>query len=262
MRPFLLSAFDYHIYMRRKIVFLVLLLLLQGSEIIMCGDKKVTEKPVVINPPGDIKAVVIWLHGLGADGHDFEAIVDELGLPADSGIRFVFPHAPMRPITINGGYVMRGWYDIMEEDLSQQEDEQGIRESAEMISKLIRHEMQLHSLPANRILIAGFSQGGVIVLHTALRFPDRLAGVMALSTYLGLANSLENERHIANNDIDIFMAHGRHDPIIAIEHAQQSRDRLEELGYRVNWKMYRMEHSVVPDEIDDIGGWLRQRLID
>lgn len=224
------------------------------------GEQKLIENPVVINPKGEVKAIVIWLHGLGADGHDFKPIVDELGLPDDHGIRFVFPHAPMRPITINGGYVMRGWYDIKEEDLSQEEDEQGVRESSEIIRELIKQEMQQYSLPANRIVLAGFSQGGVIVLHTALRYPDTLAGVMALSTYLGLAESLENERHPSNNKIDIFMAHGSHDPIIALKHAQASRDKLESLGYSINWKMYRMEHGVVPDEIDDIGLWLRTAL--
>lgn len=221
-----------------------------------------SDKPVEINPPGEVRAIVIWLHGLGADGHDFEPIVSELDLPNDHGIRFVFPHAPMRAITINGGFVMRGWYDIKDGNLSLEEDEKGIRKSAELVSALIEKEMQQYSLPANRVLLAGFSQGGAIVLHTALRHPETLAGVMALSTYVPILNSVEKERAEENSGIDIFMAHGNYDPIVALPHAQNSRDKLESLGYQVEWHSYNMEHSVVPDEIDDMGLWLRKQLLD
>ena len=220
-----------------------------------------SDNPVVINPKGEVKSVVIWLHGLGADGHDFEPIVAELGLPAEHGIRFVFPHAPMRPITINGGYVMRGWYDVKNENLTHQEDETGIRQSAEHVSKIIEQERLNYSLEANRVLLAGFSQGGAIALHVALRYPESLAGVMALSTYAPLPDTIETERTEANKNIAIFMAHGNHDPLIALTDAQASRDRLESLGYRVNWHSYNMEHSVVPGEIDDIGLWLRGLLV-
>ncbi|MGD8514505.1 MAG: alpha/beta hydrolase-fold protein [Granulosicoccaceae bacterium] len=220
-----------------------------------------TEQAVTLTPQSEINAVVIWLHGLGADGYDFEPIVPEMDLPAGHGIRFVFPHAPHRPITINNGYVMRGWYDIREPDLSRREDEPGIRESAASIEALIDSERTRYGLPASRILLAGFSQGGAIALHTGLRYPEPVAGVLALSAYVPLSGTLASERHSANLEVPIFMAHGDHDPVIALAQAQASREQLVQLGYRVDWHSYAMEHSVVPEEIDDIGRWLRRRLV-
>jgi len=192
-------------------------------------------------------ACVIWLHGLGADGHDFEPIVPELELPKP--VRFVFPHAPIRPVTINQGMRMRAWYDIFQFG-GGAEDEAGIRASQKAVEQLIEAEK------AKKIVLAGFSQGGAIVLQTALRHPARLAGVLALSTYLPLAATLEKERSEANKDVPIFMAHGQFDDIIPIERAKRSREALEKLGYPVTWKEYPMAHSVCAPEVGDISRFL------
>jgi phospholipase/carboxylesterase len=203
-------------------------------------------------------ASVIWLHGLGADGGDFVPIVEELDLPAVP-IRFVFPHAPMQPVTINGGHVMRAWYDIVSADLVRREDGNGVRASGRNIEALIAREKARGSV-ASRIVLAGFSQGGAIALHIGLRHAERLAGVMALSTYLPLADTLADERSAANQDISILMAHGRQDPIVALGRASGSRDTLSTLGYSVEWHEYPMPHSVCAAEIADIGAWLRRVL--
>jgi phospholipase/carboxylesterase len=200
------------------------------------------------------RAAVIWLHGLGADGHDFEPIVPELGLPASLPVRFIFPNAPQRPVTINMGMRMRAWYDILQMG-GGPEDEAGIRESQGAIGQLISNQVE-QGIPADRIVLAGFSQGGAIVLQTALRHPVRLAGVMALSTYLPLAAKLETERSAANRDLPVFMAHGLHDPMIGIDRAARSRDALVALGYPVEWRDYPMPHSVCPEEIGDIAAFL------
>jgi phospholipase/carboxylesterase len=200
------------------------------------------------SPP---QAAVIWLHGLGADGHDFEPIVPELKLPQP--VRFVFPHAPLRPVTINQGMRMRAWYDIFQFG-GGPEDEAGIRASQALVEKLIATEK------GKKIVLAGFSQGGAIVLQTALRYPERLAGVLALSTYLPLAASLEKERSGANKDLPIFMAHGQFDDIIPIDRARRSRELLERLGYPVTWKDYPMPHSVCAPEIGDISSFLARIL--
>ncbi len=213
---------------------------------------------LAIEPPRPADAAVIWLHGLGADGHDFEPIVPQLGLE-DLAIRFIFPHAPMRPVTINNGYVMRAWYDITAPDLNQGQDETGTRESERQIRAWIQQQID-NGIPAERILLAGFSQGGAIVLHTGLRYPQTLGGIIALSTYLPLADTVADEKHAANSGIPIFMAHGNGDPIIPIAHAQQSRDRLMELGHDVEWHEYTMPHSVCPSEIEAIARWIRRRL--
>ena len=197
-------------------------------------------------------ATVIWLHGLGADGHDFEPIVPELRLPRP--VCFVFPHAPVRPVTINQGMRMRAWYDIFQFG-GGKEDEAGIRASQELLGQLVAIEKK-RGFPASKILLAGFSQGGAIVLQTALRYPERLAGVMALSTYLPLPESLAKEASPANRDLPIFMAHGRFDDLITLERAQHSRAALEKLGYSVTWKDYPMPHSVCAEEIGDIAGFL------
>jgi phospholipase/carboxylesterase len=208
---------------------------------------------IEIDPPSIPQATVIWLHGLGADGHDFEPIVPQLHLSIP--VRFVFPHAPRRPITINGGYVMRAWYDITAADLSRGEDEEGIHTSAQQIDALVEREVHNGIIP-RRIVLAGFSQGGAIALHAGLRYPRRLAGILALSTYLPLATSIALEAHAANRDIPIFMAHGDLDSVVPPPHAQMSRSRLTKLGYGVEWHSYAMPHSLCHDEIMDIGKWL------
>jgi len=204
-------------------------------------------------------ASVIWLHGLGADGHDFEGLVPELKLPEELAIRFIFPHAPNRPITLNNGYVMRGWYDISSLEFGQQEDAKGIQQSSQAIAQLIEQEIK-RGIASQRILLAGFSQGGAIVLHTALRYPKPLAGLMALSTYLPLKNTLENERHLANKNIPFFMAHGLQDEIVKYQYGIESRKLLEKNNYSVEWHDYTMGHSVCIDEIKDIRDWLLKHL--
>jgi phospholipase/carboxylesterase len=195
------------------------------------------------------QAAVIWLHGLGADGHDFEPVVPELQLEA--AVRFVFPHAPVRPVTINMGMRMRAWYDVLQVG-GGPEDEAGIRDSQRIVEELIRAQR----LPAGRIALAGFSQGGAIALQTALRHPERLAGVIALSTYLPLAQTLAAEASEANRAAPIFMAHGRHDDLIHIDRARRSREALQALGYSVEWRDYAMPHAVCAEEIGDIAAFL------
>jgi phospholipase/carboxylesterase len=203
-------------------------------------------------------AAVIWLHGLGADGHDFEPVVPELRLPERLAVRFVFPHAPMRPVTINQGMRMRAWYDIVQLG-GGKEDEAGIRASQQQLEALIERE-GARGIPPRRVVLAGFSQGGAIALQTALRFREHLAGTLALSTYLPLAAKLDAERNTAARELPILMAHGTHDPMISIEHARRSRDLLLGLGYKVDWREYPMPHSVCAQEISDIAAWLTQVL--
>jgi phospholipase/carboxylesterase len=203
-------------------------------------------------------AAVIWLHGLGADGHDFEPIVPELRLPASLALRFVFPHAPVRPVTLNNGMRMRAWYDIFQLG-GGPEDEAGIRASQDLVEKLIADEGK-KGIDAKRIILAGFSQGGAIALQTALRHPQRLAGVLALSTYLPIASKLELERSEANRTAPIFMAHGTYDDIIPLRKAELSRDALAKAGYGVEWKAYPMPHSVCAEEIGDIARFLSRLL--
>jgi phospholipase/carboxylesterase len=198
-------------------------------------------------------ASVIWLHGLGADGNDFAPIVPELRLPK-AAIRFVFPHAPVQPVTINGGMRMRAWYDITDGAI-RREDERGVRASQVLIETLIAREKK-RGTKAERLVLAGFSQGGAIALHTGLRHPERIAGIMALSTYVPVAEKLSAEASAANRHVPIFMAHGTHDPVIPLARAEQSRGLLESLGYPVEWHEYGMPHSVCPEELADIGTWL------
>src|SRR5262245_6553813 len=196
---------------------------------------------------------VLWLHGLGADGHDFEPIVPELRL--GFAVRFVFPHAPVRPVTINGGMAMRAWYDILGFDRGAKEDSAGIRASAAAVTELVEREIE-RGMSSDRIVLAGFSQGGAIALHTALRSPIPLAGVLALSTYLPLAATLATERYAANARIPIFMAHGTDDGVLPLQLADSSRSALEALGYVVEWHAYRMAHSVCMEEVAAISAWL------
>ena len=205
------------------------------------------------------RAAVIWLHGLGADGHDFEPIVPELDLPPAPAVRFVFPHAPAMPVTVNGGMVMRAWYDVYGLDGPRREDEAGIRASQARVEALLARE-KARGVGAARIVLAGFSQGGAVALQTALRHAERLAGVLALSTYLPLAATLPAEASPANRDVPVFMAHGSHDPIVPVDRATRSRDRLREAGYAVEWHEYPMAHAVCGEEIADVAAWLRARL--
>jgi phospholipase/carboxylesterase len=213
---------------------------------------EVVELQTTPNPP----ATVIWLHGLGADGYDFVPVVRELESLGAPPARYVFPHAPMMPVTINGGYVMRAWYDILGTDLERREDESGIRASQAAVERLIEREVARGTPPA-RIVLAGFSQGGAITLQTGLRRPQPLAGLIALSCYLPLADRFEAERHPASARVPIFLAHGNADPIVPIARGAAARDRLVALGHPVTWQEYPMPHSVCAEEIRDIAAFLQ-----
>lgn len=209
----------------------------------------------LVEPRRKADAAVVLLHGLGADGHDFESLVPELDLPEEPALRWVFPHAPVRPVTINSGMRMRAWYDIRGFDRSATPDEPGIRESAAAASALVRRETE-RGVPSDRVVLAGFSQGGAIALFAGLRHPERLAGILALSTYLPLEESLAAEAHPANAAVPILMAHGRFDPLVPLALGQSARDRLLARGYDVDWRTYPMPHSLCPPEIADIRAWL------
>ena len=202
---------------------------------------------------GDPAGSVIWLHGLGADGHDFEPIVPELRLPESLALRFVFPHASVRPVTINGGMAMRAWYDILSLDADDRADADGVRASSAMLENLIEREID-RGIPANKIVIAGFSQGGAVAIHTALHTSQDIAGVMALSTYMAL--SVDADSVTVSRSLPIFMAHGRADPVLPMVWGRASADRLNELGFTVDWHEYAMAHAVCTDEIAAIAAWL------
>ena len=206
-------------------------------------------------------ASIIWMHGLGADANDFVPIVRELDLRDCPQIRFVFPNAPQIPVTLNGGYIMPAWYDIAAAgtDINRREDENGLRHSQTQIEALIAREIE-RGVAADKIVIAGFSQGCAMTLQVGLRHPQKLAGLMCLSGYVPLADKVADERHAANQNTAIFMVHGTADPVIPIQRAEQSRDLLKQLGYQVEWHDYWMQHSVSPQEVIDIGNWLRKVL--
>ena len=204
-------------------------------------------------------AAVIWLHGLGADGNDFVPIIPELKLSGCPGIRFVFPSAPSMPVTVNGGYVMPAWYDIVGRDLMDQEDAAGIQKSATAIVELIEKEAS-RGIAYDKIVLAGFSQGCAMALHIGLRFPHQLAGIIALSGYLPLALTVNTEKHSANAHTPIFMAHGTYDPVVTLDRAQASYALLEKMGYSVDWNEYSMEHSVNHEELMDISRFLQEVL--
>ena len=208
------------------------------------------------------KGTIIWMHGLGADCWDFVSIVKELGLPEDLPLRYIFPQAPTRSISINNGQRMPGWYDITLSELqdgpARKADEAGVRESQEFINALIAREAT-RGIASDKIVVAGFSQGGAIALQTGLRHPQPLAGVMALSTYLPLENSLAAERTLANANIPILMAHGTQDPLVPLALARLSKSKIEAQGYQVEWREYPMQHSVCMEEVTDIGAWLVKR---
>jgi phospholipase/carboxylesterase len=201
-------------------------------------------------------AAVVWLHGLGADGHDFPPVVPELDLPPSLPIRFVFPHAPMRPVTINMGMVMRAWYDVRAANGVRQEDEAGVRESQRQIDALIARERE-RGIASGRIALIGFSQGGAMTLHTGLRYPERLAGIAALSCGLPLAATVAAEASPANRDTPIFVAHGRFDELVPPARGRQAVETLTKLGYSVSWHEYPMPHSVCAEEIADLSKWLQ-----
>lgn len=202
---------------------------------------------------------VIWLHGLGADGHDFEPIVPELVRPGERALRFVFPHAPVRPVTLNGGYPMRAWYDITALDRGAAQDEAGIRASQQAITALIRRENE-RGIATDHIVLAGFSQGGAMALYAGPRYPQKLAGIMGLSCYLLQGARLEAERTTANQATPLFIAHGTQDPVIAPMLGEEARRQLQAAGYAVEWHTYSMPHSVSPQEVADIAAWLRRVL--
>jgi phospholipase/carboxylesterase len=218
-----------------------------------------TLETIQIETAPNPSVTVIWLHGLGADGNDFVPIVRELDLSGCPAIRFVFPHAPTMPVTINNGYVMRAWYDILGTDIVRREDEAGLRKSQTLIEQLINQE-KARGIKANRIVLAGFSQGCAMTLQTGLRHSEKLAGLLCLSGYLPVHTTVAQERHGVRLGTPIFLAHGRSDTVIPIDRAEKSRDMLKELGYAVEWHEYVMPHSVCPEEIDDISAWFKRIL--
>ena len=208
---------------------------------------------VEIETGSEPSASVIWLHGLGADGHDFEPIVPELRLPDTLPLRFVFPHAPVRPVTLNGGMAMRAWYDIISLDRNGPVDAAGINESSALLESLIAREEQ-RGIDPGRIVLAGFSQGGAIAINTVLRAGRKFAGLMALSTWLALRETLQADSVDASTPV--FMAHGRFDPMIPMQYGRSAADALVDAGFDVDWHDYPMAHAVCPQEIDDIRSWL------
>jgi phospholipase/carboxylesterase len=210
---------------------------------------------IEIEPGTPASASVIWLHGLGADGHDFEPVAQELALPSDCAVRFIFPHAPCLPVTINGGFVMPAWYDIMAKDINAAIDNAGINHSVTAINRFIARELS-RGIPAHRIILAGFSQGGVIALNTALAYPGTLGGVMALSAYLSMPDAVPPSKQ----GLPVFIAHGTEDTVVPFRLGIAARKKLQEQGYNVVWREYAMQHSVSAAEIGDIRGWLLERL--
>jgi len=218
-----------------------------------------TELEVTLAPQVPAVASVILLHGLGADGWDFVPIVGELGLPDSLPVRFVFPHAPMRPVTVNNGYVMRAWYDIKAFTPEGRADAEGLDESARRVDDYLRNEITLGVLPS-RLVLAGFSQGGAVALHAGLRYPQRLAGLLSLSSYLPFPETLAGEKSAANADVPILMCHGRMDPIVPIGMGLEARDTLKASGYAVEWHEYPIQHEVCAEELAEVARWLRESL--
>jgi len=214
---------------------------------------------VEVEPQGPARASVIWLHGLGADGHDFEGAVPMLGLDPALGVRFVFPHAPVRPVTINGGMQMRAWYDILALELERRVDEAGVLESTSDLSALIAREQE-RGVPPERVILAGFSQGGAIAIHTALRHHQPLAGLLALSTYLLRGETLAAEAHPANAQLPVFQAHGSLDPMVPFAAGESACEALRAQGLEVEWSSWPVPHAVSPEELQRAGGWIAARL--
>lgn len=218
------------------------------------------EPPLILAPPAgtEVRASVIWLHGLGASGHDFEPLIPELGL-LERGVRFVLPHAPEQPVTINGGHVMPAWYDIREPSIDAAPDVDGIRRSVGYLHRLASAERE-QGVPAAAVVLAGFSQGGVIALHGGLTSPEPLGGVLALSTYLALPEALDAEMPLSNRGLPVFLAHGSEDPVVPFALAEAARARLTALGCEVDFHAYPVPHTVSLDEVTDIRAWLAARL--
>jgi phospholipase/carboxylesterase len=214
---------------------------------------------VDVNPHGTPRAVVVWLHGLGDSGNGFAPIVPELHMPAALGVRFVFPHAPVRPVTINNGMQMRAWYDILSMDFNSRADSQGVLESAVLVEELIEAEIA-KGVPANKIVLVGFSQGGVIALHLGTRYSKQLAGIMSLSSYMAMPETLSQQAHAANKSTPIFIGHGQQDDVVPMFLGHAASQTLQSNGYDVSWHEYRMQHNVCPQELRDISTWLQQRL--
>ena len=210
---------------------------------------------IEINPDTEPQASVIWLHGLGADGYDFVDIVPQLNLPKELAVRFVFPHAPIRPVTLNGGYQMRAWFDIYGLDAAAPQDETGIKQTQQLIDQLINKELAL-GIASKKIVLAGFSQGGAMALQCGLYFPQNLAGILVLSSFLMLTDKLEK----INKSSPIFMAHGEYDDVVPIKWGEFSRDKLNNLGCKIQWSSYPMAHQLCDQEIVDIAHWLQDRL--
>ena len=215
---------------------------------------------VEVEPPGPARATVLFLHGLGADGHDFEPVVPLLGFPRSHGVRFVFPHAPSRPVTVNRGMVMPAWYDIRGVDLAQSPDAHGIESSTRFIRTLLERESE-RGIPPDRIVLAGFSQGGAMALQVGLTHPHSLAGILGLSCYLPLPDHVRGEEAQANRSTPIFMGHGTADDIVPVGRGEASRTFLQSAGYAVDWRTYPMAHQVDAQEIVDVGEWLQERLL-
>ncbi|MEE9492615.1 MAG: dienelactone hydrolase family protein [Gammaproteobacteria bacterium] len=213
---------------------------------------------IEIDPPGPVRGAVIWLHGLGADGHDFEPLIRQWDLVQQHGIRFVLPHAPVRPVTMNGGMEMRAWYDLAGIDALAPEDAAGIQSSREQLEALIRQEND-RGIPSSAIVLAGFSQGGAMVLHTGLRYRQPLAGILALSCYLPLAESLEDEKSSEQKAVPLRMDHGDSDPVVPLKLAHLSRDAIQKSGYSVEFNTYPMAHSLCPEQAASLYQWLRMR---
>lgn len=214
---------------------------------------------VVIEPDNAVQAAVIWLHGLGADGYDFQPIVPHLKLPDSLGIRFIFPHADIMPVTINGGMSMRAWYDIVEMSLDRKVDKASLIKSSERISLMVE-QLIAEGIPADKILLAGFSQGGAVAYHAALCFPKALAGIVALSTYMPTSDMLEEQRNSANNGIPVWAAHGSMDEVVPLELGKRAVASLQQMGYKPEWSTYPMGHEVVMEEIDALGRWMLEKL--
>jgi len=218
-----------------------------------------TEREVTLSPQSPAAATVIWLHGLGADGWDFVPVVSELGLPDDLPVRFIFPHAPVRPVTVNAGYEMRAWYDIISFTPEGRADAAGLAEASQRVMDYVRAESEA-GVPASRVVLAGFSQGGAVALFAGLRHPERLAGILALSTYLPFPEKLAADKSAANAQVPILMCHGREDPMVKLWMGSESRDLLGSQGYGVEWHDYPMQHEICIEELADVSRWLRARL--
>jgi len=221
--------------------------------------RRETECEVTLSPQSPAAATVIWLHGLGADGWDFVPVVSELGLPDDLPVRFIFPHAPVRPVTVNAGYEMRAWYDIISFTPEGRADETGLAEASQRVMTYVRAESEA-GVPASRVVLAGFSQGGAVALFAGLRHPERLAGILALSTYLPFPEKLAADKSAANAQVPILMCHGREDPMVKLWMGSESRDLLGSQGYGVEWHDYPMQHELCIEELADVSRWLRARL--